>query len=97
MERTKGIQVAPGVVIGRAFVLEEVLRRVPYHTVKQADVKNEVWRLATSVELAIAELEADRDRAAEKLGPEPAKIFEFHIGLLQDSMLIDPIRERICK
>ncbi|UCD75895.1 MAG: phosphoenolpyruvate--protein phosphotransferase, partial [Phycisphaerales bacterium] len=93
----KGIPVAPGVVIGRAFVLEEVLRRVPYHTVKPEDVDNEVWRLSTSIELATAELEADRDRAAEKLGPEPAKIFEFHIGLLQDQSLVDPIRERIEK
>jgi phosphotransferase system enzyme I (PtsI) len=95
MELIKGIPVAPGVVIGRAFVLEDVLERVPYHTVPAAQVENEVWRLNTAIELAQAELEADRDRVEEKLGPEPAKIFAFHIGLLQDNSLIEPIRVRV--
>ena len=87
---SKGIPVSSGVVIGRAFVLDDVLERVPYHTVAPADrpstqelalgsSRRSIWPDAAS------DLEADRDRAAEtKLGAEPAKIFEFHIGLLHD-------------
>ncbi len=95
MKSITGTPVTPGVVIGRAFVLEEVLQRVPYHTVKQEDIADELWRFNTSVEEAVAELEADRARVAESLGPEPAKIFEFHIGLLQDRTLLEPIRKRV--
>jgi len=75
MEVIKGIPVSPGVVIGKAFVLEDVLERVPYHTVAASEVPREVSRFDESVELAIKDLQADRDRAAAKLGPEPAKIF----------------------
>src|SRR5690554_4499968 len=92
MEVIKGIPVAPGVVAGRAFLLEDVLERVPYHVVAAADVTRELQRLDEAIEQAIKDLEADRDRAAAKLGPEPAKIFEFHLGLLHDKTLINPIR-----
>ncbi|MCI0631953.1 MAG: phosphoenolpyruvate--protein phosphotransferase [Phycisphaerales bacterium] len=95
MEVIKGIPVSPGVVSGRAFILEEVLERVPYHNVPESEVEGEVHRFDEAVALAIRDLQADRDRAAAKLGPEPAKIFEFHLGLLRDQTLIEPIRERI--
>jgi phosphotransferase system enzyme I (PtsI) len=95
VEVIKGIPVAPGVVIGRAFVLEDMLERVPYHTVKPEEVPTELARLDAALAGARTELEADRDRAAEKLGPEPAKIFEFHLGLLHDRTLIDPVRKRM--
>ncbi|MCP3906060.1 MAG: phosphoenolpyruvate--protein phosphotransferase [Planctomycetes bacterium] len=95
MEVIKGIPVAPGVVIGRAFVLEEVLERVPYHPVRPEDASRELQRLDDAIAAVTRDLEADRDRAAEKLGPEPAKIFEFHLGLVNDHALLDPIRERV--
>lgn len=95
MEVIKGIPVAPGVVIGRAFVLEEVLERVPHHTVAAGDVPKELQRLEEAIEAARDDLRADRDRAAETLGPEPAKIFEFHLGLLGDAALLGPVRQRV--
>jgi len=95
MEVIKGIPVAPGVVTGRAFVLEDVLERVPYHTVAASEVPRELERLVGAVAAATHDLQTDRDRAEAKLGPEPAKIFAFHLGLLNDKTLIQPIRERI--
>ncbi|MHC4909452.1 MAG: phosphoenolpyruvate-utilizing N-terminal domain-containing protein, partial [Planctomycetota bacterium] len=95
MEVIKGIPVSSGVVIGSAFVLDEVRERVPYHTVGADDVDREIGRLDEAIALGIQDVEADRDRAARELGPEPAKIFEFHLGLLHDATLIEPIRQRI--
>ncbi len=95
MEVIKGIPVAPGVVIGRTFVLDDVVDHVPYHTVAAADRDTERQRLESAIDDVLKDLIHDRDRAAEKLGPEPAKIFEFHLGLLQDSTLIDPVRNRV--
>ncbi len=95
MEVIKGIPVAPGVVIGRAFVLEEVLDRVPHHVVRTDDVPAELERLDQALQAATKDLESDRDRAAAKLGPEPAKIFEFHLGLLNDRSLVDPVRKQV--
>lgn len=95
MEVIKGIPVAPGVVIGRAFVLDDVVDHVPYHTVARGDTDEERQRLDDAISAVLDDLQADRDRAAEKLGAEPAKIFEFHLGLLSDATLIEPIRKRI--
>jgi len=95
MEVIKGIPVAPGVVVGRAFVLEDLLERVPFHPVAKAEVPNELNRFSTALQESIHDLQTDRDRAAAKLGPEPAKIFEFHLGLLNDKTLTGQIWDRI--
>ncbi len=95
MEVIKGIPVSPGVVIGRAFVLDDAVRHIPYRTVPQEDVARQLSRMTEAMAGAIADLEADRDRAASLLGPEPAKIFEFHWGLLRDPMLTRQMTERI--
>src|SRR5437764_1085594 len=54
MEVIKGIPVAPGVVAGRAFILEDVLERGPYHVVAAGDVPGEGTRLEEAVAAAIA-------------------------------------------
>lgn len=95
MEVLKGIPVAPGIKIGRAFVLHDPGASVPRRTITSKKVDDEIARFDKALERVEKELIEDRDRAAEKLGPEPAKIFEFHLGLLQDESLINPIRQRI--
>ncbi|MEM7228822.1 MAG: phosphoenolpyruvate-utilizing N-terminal domain-containing protein, partial [Planctomycetota bacterium] len=95
MNIIKGIPVAPGVVIGRVFVLDQVRTRVPYHVVAEEDVARELSLLDAALDHARTELSADRDRAEKDLGSEPAKIFAFHLGLLHDPTLVDPVRERI--
>jgi len=95
MEVIKGIPVAPGVAIGTAFILEETLERVAFQNIEEGEVADELARLDDAWSQAGEELRRDRDRAAAELGPEPAKIFEFHLGLLRDPTLIKPIREKI--
>ena len=95
MEVVKGIPVAPGVVIGRAFIHEDVRIRVPMHSITASDVPRELERFEQTLAQVRADVERDRDHAAEKLGAEPAKIFAFHLGLLGDPSLIGPIREMI--
>ena len=95
MEVIKGIPVSPGIVIGRAFVLDDAVRFIPHRAVAQKDVPHQLERLATALDLAIKDVEADRDRAAKQLGPEPAKIFEFHLGLLRDPSLVKHITDHI--
>jgi phosphotransferase system enzyme I (PtsI) len=95
MEVIKGIPVSPGVAIGRAFVLDDARERVPYQRVGSDQVERELARLEKGLAATLADLETDRDNAQAKLGPEPAKIFEFHRGLLRDEALIEPIRQRV--
>jgi phosphotransferase system enzyme I (PtsI) len=95
MEVIKGIPVSPGVVIGRAFVLDDAVRHIPYRSVRPDDVANQQERLHNAIDRAIQDLEQDRDRAADQLGPEPAKIFEFHLSMLRDQTLVSHITDHI--
>ena len=95
MKLLQGIPVSPGVVIGRAMVLEKSLHRVPFLILEADQIPAELETFNTALEGARARVKQDRDQVAATLGEEPAKIFEFHLGLLSDSALIDPIRERI--
>ncbi|MFO0872934.1 MAG: phosphoenolpyruvate--protein phosphotransferase [Phycisphaerales bacterium] len=95
MEVIRGIPVSPGVVIGRAFTLGEADEHVPLRHVPPADMPRQLERLDRAIADSLADLDQLRDRTARELGAEPAKIFEFHIGLLRDRSLLDPIRRHI--
>jgi phosphotransferase system enzyme I (PtsI) len=95
MNQLQGIPVSPGVVIGRALVLDRSLHRVPFSVLQPDEIPDELHKFDTAISKAKAEVVHDRDMVAETLGAEPAKIFEFHLGLLSDVNLVDPIRARI--
>ena len=95
MQTVKGIPVSPGTVIGRVFVLGEAETHVPHYEVEPDRVDAELDRLAGAIVDATADLVVLRDRTEEQLGREAAKIFGFHLGLVQDPSLLGPIRERI--
>ncbi len=59
MEVVKAIPVSGGVVIGRAFVVHDVLERVAPGRVAADTVDREVGRLDDAVAEAIRELEAE--------------------------------------
>jgi phosphotransferase system enzyme I (PtsI) len=95
MQTVKGIPVSPGTVIGRVFVLGEAETHVPRHEVTPEAVDAELARLDGAIADATADLAVLRDRTEEQLGREAAKIFGFHLGLVQDPSLLGPIRDRI--
>ena len=95
MEQITGIPVSSGIVIGRVFRLGRAEQRVPHQRIEEDQVESELRRVGTAFDEAIADLETLRDRAREELGEETAKIFEFHMGLLRDPALRDPIDTRI--
>ena len=97
MKHLQGIPVSPGVVIARALVLEKSLHRVPFLILDAQQVPAELSKFDEAVKSARLLVKQDKDAVAETLGEEPAKIFEFHVGLLSDKTLIDPIRTRIEK
>jgi len=76
MKILQGIPVSPGVVIGRALVLEKSLHRVPFLILGKDEIPNELVRYDAAVKAAIEAVGVDRERVASTLGKEPAKIFE---------------------
>jgi len=95
MDVLKGIPVSAGVVIGSAFVVEDVRRRIPRRVVAPARVEREHERLDEAIQASVDELRTLYETAERELGGEPAKIFAFHLGVLQDETLTEPMHRRI--
>ena len=95
MQTVKGIPVSPGIVIARAFVLGEAETHVPYREIEEREIETELVRLDGALRDASADLVLLRDRTEQQLGREAAKIFGFHLGLVQDPSLLGPMRDRI--
>ena len=95
METIQGIPVSSGIAIGRAFVLDAVERYVPERKIQPDDVESEIERLWLAIGAALEELKALRAKTEEELGADPAKILDFHIGILQDPTLMNPVQQRI--
>ena len=95
MESIQGIPVSTGIAIGRAFVLDAVERYVPERKITQDAVEGELKRLKVALDGALSELKRLRNHTEQELGPDAARILDFHIGVLKDETLLAPIQERI--
>ncbi len=95
MQTFRGIPVSAGIAMGRAFVLDDVRRRIPRRVIAAAQVDDECARLDRALEASMEELDHLRREAEQELGTEAASIFAFHQGMLGDSSLTAPMRSRI--
>ncbi len=95
METLRGIPVSPGVAFGKVFALDDVRRRIPKRRVSVKQSQRELSRFEDALATSISELTSQRERTQKELGGEAAKIFAFHLGMLSDPNLIEPIRARI--
>jgi phosphotransferase system enzyme I (PtsI) len=95
MQRIKGIAVSPGIIVGRAFLVGSAEQVVPHRTIAESEVTAQNERLRVALAAAGDEIGALSERTRRELGTEPAKIFEFHAGLLRDRALVTSIERRI--
>lgn len=92
----KGIGASPGIVIGRAYLLDR--RKVviaEQQRIGDISVKDEVARFKQAVEQSKAQLDDVRKRVTKDLGKSHRYILDTHIMLLEDKMLVDGAIRRI--
>lgn len=97
MEIKKGIPVSPGVAICKAVVLDAEDVLVPRRVVARSDVVHQHQRLEEALVKARHDVQTLRDNVERSKGTELAKIFDFHLFLLYDRSLIDPIHQLIAE
>jgi phosphotransferase system enzyme I (PtsI) len=91
----RGIGVSPGIVIGPAVVVQSALPDVPHRVVPRSQVEREVRRLRAAVrdvQRHIADLKA---RAAERAGPDEARIFDAQLLMLEDADFLGAVEDLI--
>jgi len=93
----KGIGVSPGIAIAPAVAVRWTLPDVPHHVVPRSQVEKEVRRLRAAVRDVRRHIEEVKARAAERAGPDEARIFDAQLLMLEDKEFLagaeDLIRE----
>jgi len=95
MEVKKGIPVSAGVAISPAIVIDAQTIRVPRRAVAPAKLAGQHQRLDAALTQARRDISVLRDQVEKDLGTEPAKIFGFHLGMLNDPALVKQITDMI--
>lgn len=95
MQRIKGIAVSPGIIVGRAFLVGSAEQVVPHRTIDASEVAAQHARLHEALAAAGRDIAELSERTRRELGEEPAKIFQFHAGLLRDKALVAATERRV--
>lgn len=85
----RGISASPGIVIGPAFVRDNERLNVPRKLVEPSAIEGEVARFLQALADTARELRAFKADIARRMGDEHARIFDAHLLILDDRMLVD--------
>ncbi len=91
----KGIAASPGIVIGKAYVLQDILLRVERRSPEEAHAEEEVTRLKQAIRQVIDELIEDNLQTSMRIGKKEAEIFLAHLAILKDPYFIAQILKDI--
>jgi phosphoenolpyruvate-protein phosphotransferase (PTS system enzyme I) len=91
----KGIAASPGIVIGKAYVLQDILLMVERRSLEEAHAEEEVARLKQAIRRVIDELMEDNSQMSQRIGKKDAEIFLTHLAILKDPYFIAQILKDI--
>ncbi len=95
MSRIKGISASIGIVIGKAFFIGTEDLDVPKYKIPYEDLSREIYRLEEALIETRKEISQLQKKIAESMGYDHGKIFEAHMLVLEDRVLIEDIISQI--
>jgi phosphoenolpyruvate-protein phosphotransferase (PTS system enzyme I) len=81
----RGIAVSPGVAVGQAYCIDEIVVNPDRTTLAGSEVATELARLDAALQKTLSDLRALQAKVRAQVGPEAAAIFAVH-----ESILLDP-------
>jgi phosphotransferase system enzyme I (PtsI) len=98
MKMLSGVSVAPGVAIARPFILEPEGAFCPLkQSLSEADAEKDVKRFEAAVKVTEENIAKSRDRVAARLGAGHGAIFDAHLLILKDPLLVKSAVEQARK
>ncbi|MBF0122687.1 MAG: phosphoenolpyruvate--protein phosphotransferase [Candidatus Omnitrophica bacterium] len=91
----KGIPAASGITMGQAFLLDQQDFIVSERAILPEEVAIEIARFEEAVDHTRVEIQNIKDKIASQVGMKDAQIFDAHLLVLEDCMLIDEVKKRI--
>ncbi len=92
-----GVPGSPGIAIGPVYLFTKDHLKVELRRFKEKDVVKEIERFNGALEKTRQGIERTRARAVKQTGDIVARIFDSHLLILDDVMLVDETLERIEK
>jgi len=91
----KGIAASPGIVIGKAYVFQDILLLVQRRDLEDGHAEKEISRLNQAIHQVIDELIEDHFQTSKRTQKQDAEIFLTHIAILQDPYFIAQVVQDI--
>lgn len=91
----RGVAISPGVVVARAYRLDEAVARHDPTILDSAALSAEETRFETACAAAAADLDATIERVSRQVGEAEADIFRAHRQLLRDPSFVGKVTARI--
>jgi len=85
----RGIGVSPGIAVAKALVIEMRRPRVKRDVLDPARVPLEVSRLRQALEVSRKQILEIQERIAREVGTQYARIFDAHLLILEDHLLVE--------
>ncbi len=97
MKTIKGIAASPGIVIGKAYVLDSEEMAIPQRPIRESGIPKEITRFQDALTETRAEIQKIRDKISHEISKEHGDIFNAHLMVLEDRAIIEEVMERIKK
>ena len=91
----RGIPVSGGVCHGKTIVLVDATEAVPRYSISVQDVAKEVQRLEIALVRTRQQILDIQQQVAEAMGAKDARIFDAHLLVLDDQMLLGEVARMI--
>ncbi|MCM8812419.1 MAG: phosphoenolpyruvate--protein phosphotransferase [Candidatus Omnitrophica bacterium] len=92
-----GIAVSPGIAIGKVFCWDSEDYTILRHDISSQQIPLEIVRFEEALIKTRSEILDIQKKIAEKMGVEHAEIFDAHLLVLEDRMMIEEVINKIKK
>ena len=94
-QRFQGVAVSPGIVRGTAYVYRPDEELPPRRDISDAEIDSEILRLQNALTVTRRQIIELHDKVRESLGASDAEIFEAHLMVVEDGVLIEEVQKTI--
>lgn len=85
----KGVPASPGISIGTPFNYVHETLNVSRETIPDNEIESEILKYKTALDKTRINIIEDKKNAAKRGGAEAAKIFDAHLLIIDDQVLVD--------
>lgn len=94
-QRFQGVAVSPGIVRGTAYVYRPDEELPPRRDISDSEIDSEILRLQNALTVTRRQIIELHDKVRESLGASDAEIFEAHLMVVEDGVLIEEVQKTI--